>query len=286
MGIYDREYYREEPRGGMFADRAMVTNLILINVGVFLEQMIFDQRPPARLDEQPLLAALSLDPGFFQHPWQIWRLLTYGFLHDTENIGHILFNMFGLWFFGREVEGIYGRTEFLRIYLTTILAAGLAWLLVTAATQGSGPLIGASGGVIGIMALWVCHFPRRVIYIWGVLPMPAWALGGLYVFFDIVGLGRHDNVAHVAHLAGAGFGFIYFRTGWNLGRLVPHRWSLSALKIRPRLRIHQPTADERDLTSEVDRILEKISREGEASLSKQERAVLERASRRYQQRRQ
>src|ERR1051325_4825101 len=108
MGIYDREYYREEPRGGMFADRAMVTNLVLINVGVYLAQMIFDQQAPARLDEQPLVAALSLDPGFFHHPWQFWRLITYGFLHDTSNIAHILFNMFGLWFFGREVEGIYG----------------------------------------------------------------------------------------------------------------------------------------------------------------------------------
>jgi hypothetical protein len=66
---------------------------------------------------------------------------------------------------------------------------------------------------------------------------------------------------------------------------MPRRLSLSALKLRPKLKVHDPAADERDLSREVDRILEKISREGEASLSKQERATLERASRRYQQRR-
>jgi membrane associated rhomboid family serine protease len=295
MGIYDREYYREEEHSGFFAARAMVINLILINAAVWIAQLIVDQpfdpfdlaRQPDP-HRQPLLYWLSLDAEFFRHPWQLWRLLSYGFLH--ADFWHIAFNMFGLWLFGRDVEGVYGRVEFVRIYLTAIIVAGAAWLLGVAVSHSGGDVIGASGGVMGIMILYVLHYPRRTFYMFPIpLPIPAWALGVFYVAGDLVGLGgalgRGDNVAHVAHLGGVAFGYVYFRTGWNLGRLVPRSWSLSSLKLRPKLRIHDPTTDDRNLTGEVDRILEKISREGESSLTKQERAILEKASRRYQQRR-
>jgi hypothetical protein len=133
--------------------------------------------------------------------------------------------------------------------------------------------------------LWVCHFPRRLVYIWGVFPLPGWGLGLIYLVTEVAATQQQssdDHVAHVAHLAGALFAFIYFRTGWNLGKLVPGRWSIA----RPHLKIHDPGATERDLSRQVDRILEKISREGESSLSKEERQILEEASRRYQRRRQ
>ena len=176
--------------------------------------------------------------------------------------------------------------EFLRIYLTAIVLAGLAWV-VFATAVGSPPLVGASGGVMALMILFVFHFPRRIFYIWGILPLPAWALGVMYVVFDLFGVANQGGqVAHVAHLAGAAFGFIYFQTGMNLGRMIPRRLSTSMFRLRPRLRVHDPTHESRDLNQKVDEILEKISREGEASLTKQERRTLEEASRRYQRRRQ
>jgi hypothetical protein len=87
-------------------------------------------------------------------------------------------------------------------------------------------------------------------------------------------------------LGGAVFGFIYYRTGLNLGRLIPRRLSMGAFRWRPKLRIHDPEEAGKDLNQQVDRILEKISRQGEASLTKSERRTLEEASRRYQRRRQ
>jgi hypothetical protein len=85
-------------------------------------------------------------------------------------------------------------------------------------------------------------------------------------------------------LAGAAFAVVYYYTGWNLGRWLPSRFSWKALKPRPKLRVHEPDREE-SFSDQVDRILEKISREGEASLTAQERHLLEDASRRYQQRR-
>ena len=284
MGIYDRPYYREERGGSWFSGRSMVVNLILLNVAVYVAQFLFDGR------QELLSSALRLHADLLQKPWHIYQLLTYGFAHDPNSVAHIAFNMFGLWLFGTDLEGIYGRAEFLRIYLVAILVAGLAWFGIEAFNGSQNVLLGASGGVMGLMALYVLHFPRRVFYIWGILPLPAWALGGLYVLMDVTGFMNpgSSNVANIAHLAGMAFGLAYYQTGMNLGRLIPRRLSdLSGMvfRLRPKLKIHDPEQDARDLNAQVDEILEKISRQGESSLTKAERRTLEEASRKYQRRR-
>jgi membrane associated rhomboid family serine protease len=271
MGIYDRNYYRDDERGVWLGGRSVVVNLIVLNVAILVADLIFDYR---------LSSFLELKADLFQKPWNCWQLLTYGFVHDPHDLRHILFNMFFLWLFGTDVEQIYGRAEFLRIYLVSMVVAGLAWVAFAAAAA-SPPLVGASGGIMALMIIFVLHFPRRIFYIWGILPMPAWALGGLYVLFDLLGVADNTgNVAHVAHLGGAAFGLIYQRSRMNLGRLIPRRLSAASFRWRPRLKIHRPAADSRDLSQQVDKILEKISQQGEASLTKQERRTLEEASRR------
>jgi membrane associated rhomboid family serine protease len=274
MGIYDRSYYREE-RPNWLSGRSLVANLIIANVAVFVAQAVFGQ---------DFTVAIGLRSDVFAEPWYLWEVITYGFAHD--DIQHILFNTIGLWVFGSELEGIYGRSEFLRIYLVAIVLSGLAWVGFEAYSHGAGLLIGASGGVMAVMILWVLRFPRRLVYIWGVIPLPGWALGALFVLIDVAGISSHDTVAHVAHLAGGAFALVYYQSGWNLGRMLPGRWSGPTFRWRPRLRIHDPHDEGPTLGEQVDRILEKISREGEASLTKSERRTLEEASRRYQQRRQ
>lgn len=277
MGLYDRDYIREDDQQGFFlgAQRSMVTTLILINVGVFLVDMLMEGK---------LSKILELQPDLFQRPWNAWQLLTAGFAHDPRNITHIGFNMFELWLFGRDVEAIYGRKEFLRLYLSLIVLSSFVWVISATAMHRSGPMLGASGAVVGIMILFVLHFPRRLINIWFIFPVPAWLLGSLCILQNVLGLGeRRANIAYETHLAGAAFAYIYYATGWNLGRWWPSKFSLGSLKPRPKLRVHEPERDE-SLSDQVDRILEKISREGEASLTAQERRTLEDASRRYQQR--
>jgi membrane associated rhomboid family serine protease len=278
MGIYDRPYYRGEERSAWLGNRSMVVNLILVNVVVFVAQKVFEG----------FTATFSLHSDLLREPWNFWQLLTYGFLHDPENLAHIVFNMIGLWVFGTDLEQIYGRAELLRIYLATIVAAGLVWVGVEAFGQHEqASLLGASGGVMGLMILFVLHFPRRTLLVWGILPVPAWGLAAAFVVFDIFGAANPgDNVAHVAHLSGVAFGFLYYRLGWNLGRMVPSRLSGAMFRFRPKLRIHDPEEAARDLNAEVDAILAKISQQGEASLTKKERRTLEEASKRYQRRRQ
>lgn len=282
MGLYDRPYYREEERPAWLSGRSMVVNLIILNVAIYLIDWMSDYR---------LSEYFAAQPDMFRRPWQCYQLLTYGFLHDPNQIAHILFNMFFLWMFGTPVEEIYGSAEFLRIYLVAIVVAGLAWVLIQVANPGGAMMVGASGGIMAVMMLYVFNFPRRLIYIWGVLPVPAWALGVMYVAMDLLGAlnPQGTDVANVAHLGGAAFGFVYFRSHINLGRLMPRKLSDlsgSLFRLRPKLRIHDPADEAVDLNRQVDEILEKISREGESSLTKKERRILEDASRRYQRRRQ
>ncbi len=283
MGIYDRQYYREETRDGFWAERSMVFNLIFINVGIFLADAIF-------LDGK-LSHWMALETDYFKHPWTVWELVTCGFAHEPHSVWHVGLNMIALYFFGRDVENIYGRNEFLKLYLSLIVLSGLVWLVAEQFSPSPSPgIYGASGAIMGIVLIYVLHYPRRMFYIYGVVPVPVWALASLYLIQDILGATNRadnkDHVAHIAHLAGAAFGYLYYRTRWQLFSWVPKRWSLSALKMRPKLRVHDPGEEPRDLQAQVDEILAKIHREGEASLTRQERDFLEEASRRYQRRKQ
>lgn len=288
MGIYDRDYYREDgPRWGGTSAQSMVAILILVNVAVYFLDAIWGGggglRGPTRLQ-----SLFQLDPQVWRRPWELYQLLSYGFLHDERNIWHLVFNMLGLYFFGRDVEHVYGRREFLRVYVSLIVSAGLVWLVTTnlAVQNPTAGLIGASGGVMGLMVIFVMHFPRRVFHIWGVLPVQAWALAVIYIAVDLFGLGdATSGVAHTAHLGGAAFGYLYYRTRWCLATPISTEYLARLFNRRPKLKVHPDPSEEERLTEAVDRILEKISASGEASLTASERRTLEQASRRYQQRR-
>jgi membrane associated rhomboid family serine protease len=276
MGIYDRDYYRKDEANGLFSGRSMVVNLIIANSAIFLASILSDQR---------LLRWLVLPSFFSEQPWQLWRFLTYGFAHDPSSIFHILFNMYGLFVFGREVEDRYGRWEFLRFYLVTIVVGGIVWLsLVNTSLGQAGVLLGASGAVAGVVILFVANNPRREVLLMGIVPMQSWVFGLLFILIDAFGAMKRDTpVAHSVHLAGAAFAAAYFYFGWNFGAMLPANL-LKKLKA-PRLRVHRPEEeDTRDLSARVDEILDKINRQGEASLTSKERRTLEEASKRYQRR--
>lgn len=283
MGIYDRDYYRDEASswGGKMA-MSLVAMLILINIAAYLLDA---------LSNGTLHHYFALDSSLLREPWKFYQLITYGFLHDPGESGvwHIIFNMLGLYFFGRDTEAVYGRNEFLKIYLSLIFMSGLVWL-VSHAILGDQParLIGASGGVMGVMIIFVMHFPRRMFYFWGVVPVQAWLLATIFIVVDLFGMtndGSGSNVAHAAHLGGAAFGYLYYQTHWCVGNLLNISWlKRNPFRSRPKLRVHAPREKDDSLNSEVDSILQKISREGEASLTPQERSRLEEASRRYQSR--
>ena len=115
MGIYDRDYLRDEPSRSGFADWPMTYKLIAVNVAIFVIDMFTDSLGHGW---RWLDFHLALKPDLLAHPWNFWQLLTCGFVHSPTNFQHILFNMIALWMFGLDVERIYGPKEFLRLYLS------------------------------------------------------------------------------------------------------------------------------------------------------------------------
>jgi membrane associated rhomboid family serine protease len=277
MGMYDRDYYREDERPAGWSEWSITARLIILTVAVHLADFL--------LFEHRLLKWGGLDSQVLYRPW---TLLTYGFLHDPESLRHLLFNMIGVWIFGREMEDRFGRTHFLAMYLTAIIVSGAAWLLTGQAAADGGPLIGASGAVMALVILFACINPQRQFYLY-FIPVRAWALAGIFLLMDLLGVvdGSTDHVAHLTHLAGAAYGYAFFRTGWTLQNLWPSGIKLGS---RPKLRVHRdddtpaPAGDESE--AQLDELLDKVFRLGEGSLTAAERQKLERISRKYQQRRQ
>lgn len=283
MGIYDRNYYRDElPELKPWDRYSMVTNLIIVNVALMVINLVFSNA------DNGVINALQLRSTDLYEPWNWYRLLTYGFVHNPEGIGHILFNMLALYFLGQAVEQRYGRWEFLRFYLVTIVIGGLIYCLrhMIIQSAGVGAVLGASGGVVGVVMLFVYNYPQATLMIWGILPVKAWVIGVLTVLVNIVA--TRDQVAHDVHLTGIACATAYYFSGANLGVLVSG-WSQlrGSLKRKPKLRVHtandEPAASRDEV--EADRLLDKIYREGQASLSAQEQQFLEQYSRRVRQKR-
>ncbi len=194
-----------------------VMRVLLFTLGVYLLQLLIGQS---------FTAAFSLTDTWWQAPWNVYRLVSYGFLHDPADMWHILWNMFALWMFGTAIEQKYGSREFLAFYLAAIVCGGLAWSLSESVLERSGDvtvsLLGASGGVVAVLILFVINFPKRTLLINFIIPVPAWVVGLVTVLVDINGaMTRTDgNVAFMAHLGGALFAVAYYTSGLRLGELA------------------------------------------------------------------
>ena len=203
------------------ADRfpPIVKNLIIINVLVWIAQLIYD-RSDGMLTMW-LTSKIALypigDPDF--KPYQI---ATHMFAHASYSgtdpfhyqivFVHILFNMFGLYMFGRILENVWGPKRFLLFYLACGVGAAAAHLLMQYLMGGNSSAVGASGAVMGIFVAFAYLFPNTELYIMFIpVPVKAKWVCLAYILIDLFGgFGRlaGDNVAHFAHLGGALTGFL------------------------------------------------------------------------------
>jgi len=214
---------------------------------------------------------------------QPWGILTYMFVHG--GFWHLLINMLMLFFFGPPLEQMWGGREFLKYYLV----AGLGGAVFSFVFAFNYPVVGASAAVFGVMLAFAMNWPDMPIYIWGIFPVKAkW----LIMFLTVIALmgalgGAQDGVAHFAHLGGFAAGFLYLKLDDRVTHKVRRlRKNLQKQKFSvatgggPRRR---PEPEEEALLDEVDRVLDKISASGLASLSEEEKKILDEVSRKYRQ---
>ena len=154
-----------------------------------------------------LFALWPLGAGFL--PWQVG---SYAFLHGS--IGHLFFNMLGLWMFGAELERVWGTKRFIQFYAASVLSAAALQLLVSVFTGAVYPTVGASGGLFGLLLAFGMMFPNRTIMpLFPPIPMKAKVFvalyGGLELLLGVTG--TQSGVAHFAHLGGMLGGYLMIR---------------------------------------------------------------------------
>ena len=180
----------------MYAMTPWVRRLIIANVVMFLLSF-----PPGASLLPTLFNEFSLRPALLLT--RPWTGFTYMFLHG--GLGHIAFNMLALFFFGPRIERKLGGADFMKLYLLSGFG-GAAFSFFFAPMN---PVVGASGAVFGVLLAFAMFWPHERIYIWGILPVPAWLLITFSVIFSLWSgiTGAGGNTAHFAHLGGLAFGF-------------------------------------------------------------------------------
>ena len=192
--------------------------LLIVNVAIFLLQQVFPDPMIIHFALWPIGTDLAA-PGGGSVTFEIWQLVTYGFLHGSWT--HLFFNMFALWMFGGAIERLFGSRSFASYYLVCVVGAAIAQLIVVHFfTGGIYPTLGASGGVFGLLLAFGMMFPhQRLMLLFPPIPMPAWlfvtAYGVIELFLGVTG--TQAGVAHFAHLGGMAAGFVMIQY-WR-GRL-------------------------------------------------------------------
>jgi membrane associated rhomboid family serine protease len=283
MGLYDRDYTQEQSdsqpgyapqmRLGFPSLTPVVKWLLIINVSVFLINFIFSSQEGTRMTF--LQKYFALYPISWFYIAQIWRLITYQFLH--WDFYHILFNMLGLFFLGPSLERQWGSRKFLTFYLSCGVAGGLFFiLLVKVGFLSAGPMAGASGAILGVLTACAILFPHFVVFI-VVFPVPirvaAVILMGI-AFLTVFSKGANAG-GEACHFAGIAVGAIY---------VLSDSWR-NALKLRFKAsKWDKYIESERRLRLEVDRILKKVHDNGIQSLTPSEKSILKKATRLEQER--
>ncbi len=207
------EYHRQQGSFGMFPP--VIKALLMVNVGVFLFQMLFDGVVIGDTSVRYMIMEwLALNPAsdsimFGDSNFYPWQLLTYQFLHG--GFFHLFFNMFALWMFGIELEQRWGSSRFLTFYLLSGIGAGLLQIFISDA-----PTVGASGAVYGILLGFGMTFPDRKIFMFPLfIPISAKYFVMIFAGIELLSglFSTNSGIAHFAHLGGAATGFLLLKYG-------------------------------------------------------------------------
>ena len=185
----------------LFSKSAALT-LVAVNVVLFF---LTEALPSLR-------AYLSLNTVLIIRGRMYWQFISYMFVHAS--LMHLLGNMLGLVFFGTAGERSLGTKQFLILYFASGLASGaLSFAVYAAAGMNHVFLLGAPGAVYAVLLVFSVLFPRALIYLWGILPIPAPILVSIFALIEIFSqlFGADSGIAHTTHLFGFAAAWLYVR---------------------------------------------------------------------------
>lgn len=295
--LSDRPYLRDDYKGEKTS--VLIWLLSAIIAGFALQLVLraaWFRGADSQLEELLGLNISALKSG------RLWTLFSHAFLHSPEFIFHVLFNGLALFFLGRELAPILGAKRFLGLFAVATIVGGLTWAAVHW-NSGSGALIGATAGVMALLVVFASFFPRQpmsflLLFLFPVTLKPkhvVWFVAGLecvgLVLCEIPGVALPFDLtlACSAHLGGMMTGLVYHRFVHHARWFNPEDRAEIPPPPRPKLAaapaaaspeeplVAPAPASREDIRAEVDRILDKINSAGLASLSIEEKRVLDEA---------
>lgn len=273
-----------------------LNRLIYVNIGVFILFVVSEAI--SYLSGMPLetwfARYLSIPSVLSQFIRQPWSLITYMFVHF--DFFHILVNLIVLFFSGRVFIDFLGDKRILPVYMIGGILGGLVFIVlynISPNLQAGQPMVGASAGVMAILVAAASKAPTLPVRLFFILEVKFWMVAAGLILIDISSIRSGNTGGHLAHLAGAAFGYLYVR-GLNSGRDISNAfWDLirspgNLLRRKPRMRtVHRksssggrtqrPSATTGHQTHDqarMDEILDKIKAHGYDKLTKEEKDFL------------
>ena len=274
-----------------FKEGSALTRLIYINLGVFLVFRILNVFFFLSGTPFPFMDWLALPADFSLLASRPWTLITYMFLHF--DFIHILFNLLWLYWMGQIFLGYFDQGKLITIYLLGGITGGLFYVagynsfLVFSQIVTDSRLLGASASVIAIVTALAMHAPNHTLHLMFIGPVKMKFIALFSVLMYVIGISSTNAGGNLAHLGGAFWGVIYIlqlRRGIDLGKGINRMLSglKKAFSPKPKVKVsyRKPVDDieynrmkNQDKT-QMNEILEKISKSGYDSLSKEEKEVL------------
>lgn len=274
-----------------FREGSALTRLIYINLGVFLVIRLLNVVYFLSEASFPFLDWLALPADFGQLASRPWTLITYMFLHF--DFLHILFNLLWLFWMGQIFMGYFDQKKLVAVYLLGGITGGLFYVAgynsfpVFNQIVSDSRLLGASASVIAIVTALAFHAPNHSLNLMFIGPVKMKYIALFSVVMYVIGISSSNAGGNLAHIGGAFFGMIYIlqlKRGIDSGRWLTSLFEGIRKRVaaRPKVKVsYRNTSDEIEYNrlknqekERMNEILEKISKSGYDSLSKDEKEIL------------
>lgn len=275
---------------GSIAIRLVFWNVILFVV----PEVIFAVLKLFKIDIH-YLNFVSVSSNLNDLVWKPWSLISYSFFHS--GIMHLLFNMLMLYYVGRLFITFFTQKQLLGVYLLGAIFSScifiISYAFLPALTSISTQMIGASGSVMAILFATTSYQPYMEVRLFGVFKMKLWHIAFIIVFFDLIQLPLENTGGHLAHLGGAVFGYIYIfllKKGTDLTSGINSFFDFMVTAFskkqgtkfkkvyvnpkKPNVKRESKIVTKDKAQQQIDEILDKISKSGYDSLTKDEKEFL------------
>lgn len=263
--------------------------LILWNIACFILSLLFFYQFKFGVFNFPNWVSLSSNPSdFIRNPW---TFLTYAFLHD--GFGHIFFNMIVLNFSSTLFLTFFTQKQLLGLYVLSAIFAGIIFVTGFYFLNFSSSIVGASAAIMAILVAATTYQPMMNVRLLLIGNVKLWHITLVIILIDMMQVRLDNSGGHIAHLAGAFFGFIYIKlleNGTDLSTIVSNLIDFfvnlfQKSPSKPFKKVHKNykrpvekpvskiiTKDKSQ--QQIDEILDKISKSGYDCLTKEEKEFL------------